>query len=264
MSMRFGLLVIVASTGLLLATLARASSQPFEGSGQQASEDSAAIPSDRIGRLSIIEGEVSFLAAGAENWGAAEPNRPVTAGDRLWADADGRCEIDIGSTAFRIASGTELDIVRLDDDWIQVGLPQGSISGRVDLLDADQDEEIDTPNAAIAIVDRGRYRVDVSPDGATTGITVWSGRAEVTAAGSTFTVEANQVSVIRGDDAPTYDLTDAGSPDDFDRWSLARDERGGRAGIARRYVSENTPGGSDLDGYGSWDQDPTYGPIWHP
>jgi hypothetical protein len=261
---RHGLLAIVALTCALAGTLDSPISQPLQGSAPGYPEDSSATPPDRIGRLSIIEGPVSFLPAGAEEWGAAEPNRPVTEGDRLWTDATGRSEIDIGATAIRVSHDTELDVERLDDDWIQITLPQGTVSARVNDLGEDQDDEIDTPNAAIALVAIGKYRVDVSPDGDTTSITVWSGRAEVTAAGASFPVEAGQTSTIRGDSAPTYDLTDAGSPDAFDRWSLERDERADRAGMARQYVSEDTPGAADLDEYGGWEQDPTYGPIWHP
>jgi uncharacterized protein DUF6600 len=264
LTVRHGILVSVAFTCALVGTLDSTISQPLESSTPRHSEDSSATPPDRVGRLSIIQGPVSFLPAGADEWAAAEPNRPVTAGDRLWTDAAGRSEIDIGSTAIRVSHDTELDVERLDDDWIQVTLPQGTVSARVGDLGEDQDDEIDTPNAAIALVAVGNYRVEVSPEGDTTSITVWSGRAEVTAAGASFPVEAGQVSTIRGDSSPTYDLTDAGAPDDFDRWSLARDERAERAGRARQYVSEETPGTADLDEYGSWEQDPTYGPIWHP
>ena len=227
-------------------------------------EDPASTPPGRVGRLSIIEGPVSFQPAGADDWATAEPNRPVTEGDRLWADADGRGEVDIGSTALRLSSETEVDIVQLDDDRIQVSLPQGSLIETVGDLDDDQDYEIDTPNAAISIVDEGSYRVDVSPDGGTTTITVRSGRVEVTAAGASFPLEANQVSSIRGDNPPTYDLNDAGPPDEFDRWSQARDDRARRGAEAPRYVSENMPGAGDLDAYGTWEQDPAYGPMWYP
>ena len=261
---RHSFLTIVTLACALVGTIDSPISQAQEGPATQSPEDPGGTPPARVGRLSIIEGDVSFQPAGADAWAAAEPNRPVTAGDRIWADATGRSEIDIGSAVLRLSHESELDVVRLDDDWFQVGLPQGTVSERVNELGDDQDDEIDTPNAAIALVGAGKYRVDVSPDGGTTSITVWSGRAEVTAAGSSFPVEANQVATIRGDSAPTYDLTDAGSPDDFDRWSFARDERADRAGRARQYVSEDTPGAADLDEYGNWEQDATYGSMWYP
>jgi len=224
----------------------------------------AADPPDRVGRLSYIEGPVSFLAASADSWSVAEPNRPVTTGDRLWADTSARAEIEIGSTTLRAAGSTEIDIVRLNDHWVQVRIPQGTLNQRVKVLPPDQDYEIDAPNAAVSLAAAGEYRVDVSADGATTTVTAWSGRAEITTAGSSFPVEARQVATIRGDSALTYDLTDAGPPDDFDRWALARDARADQASAALRYVSEDMPGVEDLDPYGRWDVDVDYGPVWYP
>src|SRR5262249_31212571 len=70
-----------------------------QGSAPGPSDDSSPPPPSRIGRLSFIEGTVSFQPAGADAWAAAEPNRPITSGDRLWADNDGRAEVEIGATA---------------------------------------------------------------------------------------------------------------------------------------------------------------------
>ena len=225
---------------------------------------SADDPPDRVGRLSYIQGPVSFLAASADSWSVAEPNRPVTTGDRLWADSNARLEVDVGSTTLRAAGLTEVDIVRLTDHWVQVRIPQGTLNQRLRVLAPDQDYEIDAPNAAVSLAGAGEYRVDVSADGSTTTITVRSGRAEITAAGSSFAVEAGQVATIRGDSALTYDLTDTGPLDDFDRWARERDARADQAGAALRYVSQDTPGVEDLDSYGQWDVDADYGPVWYP
>jgi hypothetical protein len=194
----------------------------------------------------------------------AEPNRPVTTGDRIWADSTGQAELDAGSAVLRLATFTELDLVRLDDHWLQVRLPQGTIAERLKVLRDDQDNEVDTPNAAVALLESGKYRIDVSGDGATTTVTVWSGRAQVTAAGSSFNVQSGQAATIRGDRTLSYDLGEVGVPDDFDRWSESRDAREDAATTARNYVSEDTPGEEDLDAYGRWETDPSYGPIWYP
>jgi hypothetical protein len=221
-------------------------------------------PPDRIGRLSYLQTPVSFQPAGADEWAIAEPNRPLTTGDRIWADSTGRAEVDAGSAILRLATFTELDLVRLDDHWLQVRLPQGTIAERLKVLGDDQDNEVDTPNAAVALLQSGRYRIDVSGDGATTTVTVWSGRAQVTAAGSSFNVESGQAATIRGDNTLSYDPAGVGAPDDFDRWSESRDVREDAATTARSYVSEDTPGEEDLDAYGRWETDVSYGPVWYP
>jgi hypothetical protein len=249
----------------LIVTLLTLLGAPRSAGGQsppQPADDDD--PPDRIGRLSYLQAPVSFQPAGVDEWAMAEPNRPVTTGDRIWADSTGRAELDAGSAVLRLATFTEVDLVRLDDHWLQVRLPQGTIAERLKVLGDDQDNEVDTPNAAVALLESGKYRIDVSGDGATTTVTTWSGRAQVTAAGSSFNVESGQVATIRGASTLSYDLAQVGAGDDFDRWSESRDAREDAATTARNYVSEDTPGDEDLDAYGRWDTDASYGPIWYP
>src|ERR1041385_1425876 len=75
---------------------------PAAGQSPQPVDDDD--PPDRIGRLSYLQSPVSFLPAGADAWATAEPNRPVTSGDRLWADSTGRAELDAGSAVLRLAT----------------------------------------------------------------------------------------------------------------------------------------------------------------
>ncbi len=43
-------------------------------------------PPGRVGRLSFIEGAVSFRPAAGDTWAIPQPNRAVTTGDELWVD----------------------------------------------------------------------------------------------------------------------------------------------------------------------------------
>ena len=43
-------------------------------------------PPSRVARLSHADGSVSFEPAGTEEWVTAVINRPITTGDKLWAD----------------------------------------------------------------------------------------------------------------------------------------------------------------------------------
>jgi hypothetical protein len=61
----------------LLALAALASARADEGD-----------PPSRVARLSYVEGSVSLEPAGMQEWTAAERNRPLTTGDRLWTDQD--------------------------------------------------------------------------------------------------------------------------------------------------------------------------------
>ena len=75
----------------------------------------AADPPARVARLANIGGAVSFSPAGEDEWVFAIPNRPLITGDRVWADAGARAELQIGSLALRIGSQTSVTILNLDD-----------------------------------------------------------------------------------------------------------------------------------------------------
>lgn len=222
-----------------------------------------ADPPARVGRLDYMTGAVSFRPAGSDEWAAAVPNRPLTTGDRLWTDNDSRAEVHVGSTVIRISSQTELDFTALDDNTLQVRLAQGSMNIRIRHLDDGQVYEIDAPNGAVALGQAGEYRVDVGPDGNSTVVAVWSGNAQVTSAGSSFAVNPRQQASIRGVDSPTYDLTDAPTPDAWDQWCVSRDQREDNA-VSARYVSREMPGYDDLDQYGQWRYAEGYGQVWVP
>jgi len=225
----------------------------------------AGDPPGRVGRLAYLTGTVSFRAGGDTAWAVAVPNSPITTGDALWADNAGRVEVEIGSAELRMDQQTELDVERLDDAALQFSMPQGSAILRLRSLVAGETDEIDAPNAAIQMASVGEYRVDVTPDGATTSISVFSGSANVTAGGSSFAVDAGQVATVQGDSTATYNLADIGSADDFDQWSRTRDARvDAAASAAASYVSPYMPGTADLDAEGAWSQDASYGPVWYP
>lgn len=218
----------------------------------------------RVGRLAFMLGTVSFRTGETDEWAPAEPNWPVASGDRVWTDIDGRAEVDAGTVVMRVGPQSELDVVQLDDRTVQVRLPQGALTERV-LGDPGEEHEIDAPNAAVSVNRPGVYRVDVSPDGMTTTVTVWGGEATVSEAGSSFVVNARQVATVNGSgDAPTFRLADAAPPDGFDRWGMERDAERDRLAAGPQYVPVGIPGVNELGAYGRWEMDPALGPVWYP
>src|SRR5438093_540201 len=220
-------------------------------------------PPSRVGRLSYLGGSVSFRPAGADDWAAPTVNYPLHGGDHLWTDADARAEITLGSTALRLAPYTAFGFLALDDHTTQVRLSQGSLSVRLRNLDDEDSFEIDTPNGAVSLLRPGSYRVDVDSTGDTATVTVRRGEAEITAAGSAFTVKRDQAAVVSGTDSPSYDIRDALPPNDWEEWGASRDRRWDDSRSAR-YVSRETIGYEDLDEHGDWRDTPDYGPVWVP
>src|SRR2546427_12247508 len=162
-------------------------------------------PPSRVGRLSYLSGPVSFRPGDVDDWTDATINYPLHNGDHVWTDNDARAEITVGSTAFRLAPQTGFGFLALDDRTVQVRLSQGSLNVRVRDLGEDESLEIDTPNGAVSLLRSGVYRLDVDTTGDTTSVTVRSGEAEVTAAGSAFPVRREQTAIVVGGDSPTHD-----------------------------------------------------------
>src|SRR5690348_8654852 len=61
----------------------------------QATDDTAGDPPDRVARLSYLEGDVGLLPSGAQDWGDAGINRPLTTGDRLSSNSGARAELEL-------------------------------------------------------------------------------------------------------------------------------------------------------------------------
>jgi hypothetical protein len=220
-------------------------------------------PPGRVARLNYMSGTVTTEPAGASDWSYAAVNRPLTTGDQLWNDANGRSELHIGSTAVRLGASTNLDILNLDDTNAQLKVSQGTLSTHVRALPQGSSYEIDTPNVALGVTRPGDYRVDVAPDGSTTTVTVRSGALTAYGDGGQVPLEPGAQVTFTGTNLQTTASDGAPPPDAFDEWAASRDAAEDRS-ISARYVSRDVPGYEDLDANGTWRSDPQYGEVWQP
>jgi hypothetical protein len=221
-----------------------------------------ADPPARAGRLNYVSGTVSFAPGQApDTWAVATLNRPLATGDRLWTDRDGYAELHVGSTAVRLAPRTNLDVLSLDDNTVQLRLAQGDINVRVREV-ADNAIEIDTPSGAVLLEEPGSYRISALAADDATNVIVHSGRAQLLSQHSAFSVHANQQVTLRGPDGAPSEIIGA-NVDAFDRWSADLDRREDRV-TATRYVSPYMTGYEDLDSHGTWRTMPDYGAVWVP
>jgi hypothetical protein len=229
---------------------------------QQAAADNN-DPPGRVARIRYLQGSVSFQPAGETDWTAAVTNRPMTTGDHLWADADSRAEVQIGSAIIRLDANTGFSFLNLDDSTVQIQLTDGTLNLVVRRLGRDEVFEVDTPNQAFSVMQAGQYRVQAGADGASSMVTVRQGEGEVTGGGQTYNVSSGQSGTFTGTDSLDAQVYAVDKPDDFDNWSQSRDRQyeGSRSA---RYVSPDVVGYEDLDNNGSWRSDPTYGNVWTP
>ena len=221
-------------------------------------------PPTRVARLAYVEGSVSFQPGGTDDWVAPPVNRPLTTGDKLWSDRDGRIELQLDGSFLRLASNSAVSLLNIGDHVTQIQLSAGTLVVRVRRLDDDETYEIDTPNLAFSILRPGLYRLTVDDSGNTTAIAVRSGQGEVTGGGVAYAVRASEYDVFSGTDelAETQQGYVPGE-DTFDAWSASRDSRWERSAAAA-YVSPDVVGTEDLDDYGTWRPTPEYGTVWFP
>ena len=224
-------------------------------------------PPGRVAQLNFMQGTVSFRPAQGtdDDWVTAVPNRPLTIGDRLWTDNDGRAELHVGSTAIRMDANTGISFLNLNDNAVQLQVSSGAVIVRLRRLDPNDSFEVDAPNLAFSLLAPGNYRVDVDPDNAITKVTVVEGQGEVTGGGRTYNLTADQRATFTGTDTLDYDLADADvtPPTDFDQWAADRDHSEDNSQSAR-YVSPEVTGSGELDANGDWRDMPGYGNVWVP
>src|SRR3981081_955941 len=128
-----------AVLGLVLASVVRPIRVAAQDQYQQQDD-----PPSRVARIGYMEGSVSFQPAGETEWVQAVPNRPMTTGDKIWADKDSRAELQLGSAVIRLGANSGFSFLNLDDRTAQIQLTSGTLNVRVRRLDRDRAFEIDT------------------------------------------------------------------------------------------------------------------------
>jgi hypothetical protein len=245
---------------LALAAITLAAIVP---STRAAAQDDQDDPPSRVARLGYMEGSVSFEPAGENDWVGAVDNRPLTIGDKIWADRDSRAELQLGSAAIRLSQNTGISFLNLDNRTVQLQLSSGAINVRVRRLDRDEAFEVDTPNLAFSLDQPGSYRVEASDDGTYTVVTIREGDGEATGNGQTYRIHAGQRATFSGTQSLDADVEQVGDRDQFDSWAYNRDQRWEHSRSAH-YVSPDVVGYDDLDDNGDWRDEGNYGHVWFP
>jgi hypothetical protein len=210
-----------------------------------------------------MDSAVSFEPAGENDWAQASLNYPLTNGDRLWTDKGARAELETGNIAIRISEQTDLTTTSLTDQLSQLGLAQGTVRIRAYDLRYGNEIEVDTPNAALSILQAGNYRVETYPDQNMTLVIVNSGQLQISGGGLDQMLQSGQAVQLTGTNPVQVNPVSIPGNDSFDEWSSQRDAVYARS-RSRQYVSPYVPGYYDLDQYGSWSVVAEYGPVWYP
>jgi hypothetical protein len=219
-----------------------------------------ADPPGRVGRLSGMEGDVSLNDGDGGDWQAVSPNWPVTGGDTLWSGPGSRADLRVGSAVLRLDGSTELQILRLDDEAIDVRLLRGSIALRLDDPALARQFRFESEHGHSALIEPGRYRFDFSDF--TTTATVYRGQLAFEGSGQAYVVAPGQRAEFWYTGSLEMRLSDVRHDDFFD-WIMACDRREDRWRVPR-YVSAAMTGYEDLELYGDWRASEEYGELWTP
>jgi len=220
-------------------------------------------PSARVARISFLQGTVSLQLAQADEWVGARLNRPLTNRDQIFTDSGSRAELQIGMATVHLDENTQLGLMELSDNVLQLRLNQGILGITVRGMDNDDTVEVDTPNASVTIPEPGSYRIEVSDHDDLTVVQVRDGSAEVVGERQRYTVQEKEQLRLRGSNRLNAQFDDLDRMDDFDRWITARNSRA-RNATASRYVDANVIGYEDLDDNGYWGWEASYRNVWYP
>jgi len=221
-------------------------------------------PPARVGRLAFVQGTVSFHDNDQTDWAPAVVNTPLTSGDALWTEPNARSEVSIAGTRVRLDSGTQLDMLAIDDTQTRMQLDQGRIDIKTFTYDTHQPYEILTPRGTITLQQQGDYYVEAGSTQDPTRLGVRSGAAQIQAPnGQVLAVRAGEMGEVADDNGSPQLRTIPQAPPPMPTYWAERD-RTVVYDQPPQYVTANMTGYEDLNGYGSWSNDPDYGQVWTP
>jgi hypothetical protein len=251
-SILFLLLIISISLASLSGSM-RAQEEPAPGNE---STDNV-----QVARLSLADHVSVQRGDDPSQTFAGAINTPLQTGDRVFTDAQGRSELQFGGNFIRLGANGGLEVIEFSSDRSQFRLPAGTATINLRYT-SKQPVEIDTPNAAITLLDTGEYRINVASD-TQSEVLVLRGRAEVFDGDSTSQVASGRIGSLGEGPLAINDLPQG---DDWDRWNQQRDDELTRSGQSHQYVSDDdsVAGTEDLDRDGQWIDTPEYGRVWAP
>jgi len=236
---------------------------PQDDQGQGAEPDGQYEQGRAVARISVLNGEVSVRRGDSGEVSAAAVNGPLMAGDSLLTSSSSRAEIQLDyGKVLRVGPNSEVRFSGMDIKSFQIQIAAGTVTFRV-LRPSESQAELDTPSISVHPVKQGIYRVAVREDG-TSEVTVRSGEAEIYSPRGSERLTPGRTMYARGASTdPEFQVSEAIPPDSWDRWNEDRDRYLERS-RSYEHVSRDVYGAEDLDQYGQWENDPTYGSVWSP
>jgi hypothetical protein len=219
----------------------------------------------RLARFAYVSGNVSWRPDETAQWSDATVNIPLREGAQIWVADGGRAEIqfDDGSVV-RFGSGAVATLQTLysdeDGEFTEIKLNGGLAT--LCLKHAVSVYQVDTPLASVKAAGPSEFRLGVDK-GLEVGVRL--GKAVVEG-------QQNQANLVAGDYLSVADAQAAfsvGKLPHEDSWDLWNDERDDLLNDADNPAANYLPPdieivAGDLNDYGTWSNDATYGHVWRP
>jgi hypothetical protein len=221
-----------------------------------------ADPPGRVGRISDVDGEVSFQPPEGDFWTVATRNYPVAPGEAFWTGDSGRVELEVGAIEAWLDSQSELDVVDLDYGETRLSLAQGSMDLRIHRVPRGG-VRVETPVGEVRIDYVGLYRIDVGApqdDGSypEVELTVFEGEAGAPGPNGLIRVDAGEGALIDAGYAPQIVDIQYAAIDDWAR------DREARERWSEREDSAEFTGSEGLGQFGQFVDTGDYGQVWFP
>jgi hypothetical protein len=194
-----------------------------------------------IGRVSALAGQVQYHSTAGE-WSAALVNEPVATGTSLHTAQDAETELRLPGTQVALAPSTALQILRFDNDTLQIEVHEGRIGLHLDAGAAAKTVEIDLPQGGVWLDAPGDYGITAGDANTPASIQVFAGKAQ-----------------LGGGLDPTH-IAAAATGDWFSEWWRSQ----GDSAEASQSPSPNVAGAGALAAAGRWEPDSQLGNVWYP
>ena len=250
-----GVFVTILAVLALATVAAPPAGAPIPNAEARVPAPTAEVPPGRVGRLSLVSGNVSVRAS--SGWADAVLNLPLSAGGSLRTGAQARAEIEIGADTIDLSSDTEIEITTLNDLVMRVAVARGRIGLSLTQLGAGESVEVGVSGQDVALVEPGRYDVDAGRQ----RIAVFAGAARLIGGAADVGVKTGDMVLLA--DPPATAAIEPAPRDDFIEWCESRDFDERRL-VAPYYISPYMTGFAELDAAGSWESAAEYGAVWVP
>ena len=217
----------------------------------------------RLARFSFVQGNVTWREGDGAAWSPASVNLPIRQGAQVWVADGGRAEVqfDDGSL-LRLGNGAVVTLQTLYSDqngeFTELKLSEGLSA--LELRGTESIYQIDTP--FVSVKSEGPSKVRVGVD-SSVEVAVRLGKATVEGNGTKTTL-SNGDYLDLNDGASVYNVNPLPDEDSWDRFNDDRDQQLADAESDHRLPSDIALVAGNLDAYGSWHDDPRYGPVWCP